>query len=192
MQQLVFATNNAHKLEEVAAKIEGKIKLLNLTDIGCIEEIDETGATFRENASLKSRFIYDKYHINCFGDDSGLEIEALNGEPGVFSARYAGEHGNHAANIDKTLAALKNITNRKANFRTVISLIWNGDEYFFEGVINGTIRNERIGTAGFGYDPIFQPDGYTKTFAEMSLAEKNKISHRAIAMADLLDFLKRV
>ena len=192
MQQLVFATNNAHKLEEVAAKIEGKIKLLNLTDIGCIEEIDETGTTFRENASLKSRFIYDKYHINCFGDDSGLEIEALNGEPGVFSARYAGEHGNHAANIDKTLAALKNITNRKANFRTVISLIWNGDEYFFEGVINGTIRNERIGTAGFGYDPIFQPDGYTKTFAEMSLAEKNKISHRAIAMADLLDFLKRV
>jgi len=191
MQQLVFATNNAHKLEEVAAKIEGKIKLLNLTDIGCIEEIDETGNTFRENASLKSRFIYEKYHINCFGDDSGLEIEALNGEPGVFSARYAGEHGNHAANIDKTLAALKNITNRKANFRTVISLIWNGDEYFFEGVVNGTIRNERVGTAGFGYDPIFQPDGYTKTFAEMSLAEKNKISHRAIAMADLLDFLKK-
>ena len=191
MQQLVFVTNNAHKLEEVAAKIEGKIKLLNLTDIGCIEEIDETGNTFRENASLKSRFIYEKYHINCFGDDSGLEIEALNGEPGVFSARYAGEHGNHAANIDKTLAALKNITNRKANFRTVISLIWNGDEYFFEGVVNGTIRNERVGTAGFGYDPIFQPDGYTKTFAEMSLAEKNKISHRAIAMADLLDFLKK-
>jgi len=192
MQQLVFATNNAHKLEEVAAKIEGKIKLLNLTDIGCIEDIDETGNTFRENASLKSRFIYNKYHINCFGDDSGLEIEALNGEPGVFSARYAGEHGNHAANIDKTLAALKNITNRRANFRTVISLIWNGDEYFFEGVVNGTIRNERSGTAGFGYDPIFQPDGYTKTFAEMSLAEKNEISHRAIAMADLLDFLKKV
>jgi XTP/dITP diphosphohydrolase len=191
MQQLVFATNNAHKLEEVAAKIEGKIKLLNLTDIGCIEEIDETGNTFRENASLKSRFIYDKYHINCFGDDSGLEIEALNGEPGVFSARYAGEHGNHAANIDKTLAALRNITNRKANFRTVISLIWNGEEHFFEGVINGTIRNERSGTQGFGYDPIFQPDGYTKTFAEMSLAEKNKISHRAIAIADLLDFLKK-
>jgi len=144
MQQLVFVTNNAHKLEEVAAKIEGKIKLLNLTDIGCIEDIEETGTTFRENASLKSRFIYDKYHVNCFGDDSGLEIEALNGEPGVFSARYAGEHGNHAANIDKTLSALKNITNRKANFRTVISLIWNGDEYFFEGVVNGTIRNGRV------------------------------------------------
>jgi XTP/dITP diphosphohydrolase len=192
MQQLVFATNNAHKLEEVAAKIEGKIKLLNLTDIGCIEDIDETGTSFRENASLKSKFIYDKYHINCFSDDSGLEIDALNGEPGVFSARYAGEHGNHSANIDKTLAALKNITNRKANFRTVISLIWNGDEHFFEGVVNGTIRNERSGTHGFGYDPIFQPDGYDKTFAEMSLAEKNKISHRAIAMANLLDFLKKV
>ena len=192
MQQLVFATNNTHKLEEVAAKIKGKIKLLSLTDIGCVEDIEETGTTFRENASLKSRFIYDKYHVNCFGDDSGLEIEALNGEPGVFSARYAGEHGNHAANIDKTLAALKNITNRKANFRTVISLIWNGEEHFFEGVVNGTIRNERSGTQGFGYDPIFQPDGYDKTFAEMSLTEKNKISHRAIAMADLLDFLKKV
>ena len=172
MQQLVFATNNAHKLEEVAAKINGKIKLLSLTDIGCVEDIDETGTTFRENASLKSKFIYDKYHVNCFGDDSGLEIEALNGEPGVYSARYAGEHGNHAANIDKVLTSMKGVTNRKANFRTVISLIWNGDEHFFEGVINGTIRNDRSGTAGFGYDPIFQPDGYDKTFAEMSLAEK--------------------
>jgi XTP/dITP diphosphohydrolase len=192
MQQLVFATNNAHKLEEVAAKINGKIKLLSLTDIGCVDDIDETGTTFRENASLKSKFIYDKYHVNCFGDDSGLEIEALNGEPGVYSARYAGEHGNHAANIDKVLTSMKGVTNRKANFRTVISLMWNGDEHFFEGVINGTIRNDRSGTAGFGYDPIFQPDGYDKTFAEMSLAEKNKISHRAIAMADLLDFLKKV
>ncbi|MHB8207101.1 non-canonical purine NTP diphosphatase [Mucilaginibacter sp.] len=192
MQQLVFATNNAHKLEEVAAKIGGKIKLLSLADIGCIEDIEETGTTFRENASIKSRFIYDKYHINCFADDSGLEIEALNGQPGVYSAHYAGEHGNHDANIDKTLAALKNITNRKANFRTVISLIWNCDEHFFEGVVNGTIRYERSGTQGFGYDPIFQPDGYDKTFAEMSLAEKNKISHRAIAVAGLLDFLKKV
>jgi len=191
MQQLVFATNNAHKLEEVAAKIKGKINLLSLTDIGCVEDIEETGTTFRENASLKSRFIYDKYHVNCFGDDSGLEIEALNGEPGVYSARYAGEHGNHAANIDKVLIAMKGITNRSANFRTVISLMWNGEEHFFEGIVNGTIRNERSGTEGFGYDPIFQPDGYEKTFAEMSLTEKNKISHRALAMADLLDFLKK-
>jgi len=191
MQQLVFATNNAHKLEEVAAKIKGKINLLSLADIGCVEDIEETGTTFRENASLKSRFIYDKYHVNCFGDDSGLEIEALNGEPGVYSARYAGEHGNHAANIDKVLIAMKGITNRNANFRTVISLMWNGEEHFFEGIVNGTIRNERSGTEGFGYDPIFQPDGYEKTFAEMSLTEKNKISHRALAMADLLDFLKK-
>jgi XTP/dITP diphosphohydrolase len=190
MQQLVFATNNAHKLEEVAAKIKGKINLLSLADIGCVEDIEETGTTFRENASLKSRFIYDKYHVNCFGDDSGLEIEALNSEPGVYSARYAGEHGNHAANIDKVLTSMKGITNRKANFRTVISLLWNGEEHFFEGIVNGIIRNERSGSEGFGYDPIFQPDGYEKTFAEMSLNEKNKISHRALAMADLLDFLK--
>jgi len=190
MQQLVFATNSAHKLEEVAAKIKGKIKLLSLADIGCVEDIEETGTTFRENATIKSRFIYNKYHLNCFGDDSGLEIEALNGEPGVYSARYAGEHGNHSANIDKVLSSIKDLTNRKANFRTVISLIWNGEEHFFEGVINGIIRTECSGTGGFGYDPIFQPDGYDKTFAEMSLAEKNQISHRAIAVAQLIDFLK--
>jgi len=192
MKQLVFATNNAHKLEEVSAKIKGKIKLLSLDDIGCVEDLAETGITFKENASLKSRFIYDKYHVNCFGDDSGLEIEALNGAPGVYSARYAGGHGNHAANIEKVLAQLNGLTNRKANFRTVISLLWEGEEHFFEGMVNGTIRNERSGTAGFGYDPIFQPDGYSVTFAEMSLADKNKISHRAIAMAKLLDFLKTV
>ena len=190
MQQLVFATNNAHKLEEVAAKIRGKINLLSLADIGCVDDIEETGTTFHENASLKSKFIYNKYHVNCFGDDSGLEIEALNGEPGVYSARYAGEHGNHAANIDKVLTTMEGIAKRKANFRTVISLMWNGEEHFFEGVINGSIRNERSGSEGFGYDPIFQPDGYDKTFAEMSLTEKNKISHRALAMADLLNFLK--
>src|ERR1700712_4245863 len=142
MQQLVFATNNLHKLQEAAAKIEGNIKLLSLEDLGFHDDISETGLTFRENASIKSRFIYDKYHVNCFGDDSGLEIEALNGEPGVYSARYAGEHGNHAANIDKVLTSMKGITNRKANFRTVISLIWNGEEHFFEGIVNGTIRNE--------------------------------------------------
>ncbi|WP_461448844.1 non-canonical purine NTP diphosphatase [Mucilaginibacter sp.] len=192
MKQLVFATNNAHKLEEVSDKIKGKIKLLSLNDIGCLEDIAETGTTFKENASLKSWFIYDKYHVNCFGDDSGLEIEALNGAPGVYSARYAGGHGNHEANIDKVLAQLKELTNRKANFRTVISLLWDGEEHFFEGVVNGTIRNEQSGSAGFGYDPIFQPDGYTVTFAEMSMADKNKISHRAIAMAKLLDFLATV
>lgn len=189
MHQLVFATNNAHKLEEVAAKIEGQINLLSLNDIGCTDDIAETGTTFRENAAIKSHFIYNKYKLDCFGDDSGLEIDALNGEPGVYSARYAGEHGNHDVNINKVLSELQNITDRKARFRTVISLIWNGDEHFFEGTIEGTIRQERSGFEGFGYDPIFQPDGYNVTFAEMRLDEKNKISHRAIAMEKLVDFL---
>ena len=192
MHQLVFATNNAHKLEEVAAKIEGQIKLLSLNDINCTDDIAETGHTFRENASIKSNYIYNKFKLDCFGDDSGLEIDALNGEPGVYSARYAGEHGNHEANINKVLINLQNVTDRKARFRTVISLIWNGEECFFEGTIEGTIRHERAGTEGFGYDPIFQPDGYDVTFAEMSLDEKNKISHRAVAMDKLIGFLNGV
>jgi XTP/dITP diphosphohydrolase len=197
MPQLVFATNNGHKLEEVAAMLQQArdkepIELLSLNDINCHDDIEETGTTFNENASLKSRHIYGKYGINCFGDDSGLEIEALNGEPGVYSARYAGEHGNHAANMAKVLANLTGITNRKARFRTVISLIWNGEEHFFEGSIKGTIRQQTAGTEGFGYDPIFQPDGYDITFAEMTMAEKNAISHRAIAVEQLVKFLNGV
>jgi len=192
MHQLVFATNNAHKLQEVSAKIDGQIKLLSLNDIGCFDDIAETGLTFYENASIKSRYIHNKYKLDCFGDDSGLEIDALNGEPGVYSARYAGAHGNHSANIDKVLRGLQDQTNRKARFRTVISLIWNGEERFFEGVVEGTIRHERSGSEGFGYDPIFQPEGYNVTFAEMSLDEKNKISHRAKAMEKLVEFLGRV
>lgn len=189
MQQLVFATNNAHKLEEVAAKIKGSLQLVSLNDIGCNDDIEETGTTFNQNASIKSHHIYNKYHLNCFGDDSGLEIDALGGEPGVYSARYAGEHGDHAANNQKVLDKLSSVINRKARFRTVISLIWNGEEHFFEGKVEGTIRHELCGAAGFGYDPIFQPDGYTKTFAEMSLEEKNAISHRAKAIEKLLGFL---
>ncbi|WP_429379110.1 non-canonical purine NTP diphosphatase [Mucilaginibacter sp. UYCu711] len=189
MQQLVFATNNAHKLEEVSDKLAGRIKLLSLNDINCQDDIAETGTTFRENASIKSHYIYDKYAVNCFGDDSGLEIDALNGNPGVYSARYAGGHGNHATNTAKVLQSLKGMTNRKARFRTVISLVWNGAEHFFEGTVDGTIRREVSGTAGFGYDPIFQPDGYTVTFAEMTLVEKNAISHRAIAVEKLVAFL---
>lgn len=189
MQQLVFATNNAHKLEEVAAKIKGRIKLLSLNDIECNDDIEETGTTFRENASIKSHHIYDKYKLNCFGDDSGLEIDALNGEPGVYSARYSGEHGNHAANNQKVLEGLRDVDDRKARFRTVISLMWNGEEHFFEGTVEGTIRKEVSGIAGFGYDPIFQPDGYAVTFADMTLDEKNSISHRAKAMEKLLAFL---
>lgn len=192
MQRLVFATNNAHKLQEVAAKIEEEIELLSLNEVGCTDDIEETGTTFRENASIKSRYIFDKYKLDCFGDDSGLEIDALNGEPGVYSARYAGVHGDHKANIEKVLANLQGVDNRKARFRTVISLIWNANEHFFEGTVEGTIRQEPSGAEGFGYDPIFQPDGYDITFAEMSMEEKNRISHRGIAVEKLLKFLNNV
>jgi XTP/dITP diphosphohydrolase len=192
MQQLVFATNNRHKLDEVADKLKGQIELLTLNDIGCHDDIEETGLTFVENASIKSNFIYHKYKLNCFGDDSGLEIDALNGEPGVFSARYAGEHGNHEANINKVLINLKNETNRRARFRTVISLIWEGKEHFFEGSVEGTIRQEKSGSEGFGYDPIFEPEGYNITFAEMTMEEKNRISHRAKAVEQLVAFLGTV
>ncbi|WP_121808698.1 non-canonical purine NTP diphosphatase [Mucilaginibacter kameinonensis] len=191
MQQLVFATNNRHKLDEVSAKLNGAIQLLTLHDIGCYDDIEETGTTFKANASIKSHHVYAEYKLNCFGDDSGLEIDALNGEPGVYSARYAGTHGNHAANISKVLDNLKGETNRKARFRTVISLMWNGDEHFFEGTVEGTIRQELSGSGGFGYDPIFEPEGYDITFAEMSMAEKNAISHRAKAMEQLIAFLNR-
>ena len=189
MQQLVFATNNAHKLTEVQAAVAGKIKLLSLNDINCHDDIPETGDTFKANASIKSNYIYNKFNLNCFGDDSGLEIEALNGAPGVYSARYAGEHGNHAANNAKVLENLKGITNRRARFITVISLLWKGAEYFFEGTVEGTIREELSGTEGFGYDPIFQPEGYDITFAEMTLEQKNAISHRGRAVQKLVDFL---
>jgi len=189
--KLVFATNNQHKLEEVAAKLNGRIELLTLNDIGCHDDIEETGTTFYENASIKSRFVYETYGLNCFGDDSGLEVEALGGDPGVYSARYAGEHGNHSANMDKVLKNLEGIDNRRARFISVISLMWNGAEYFFEGTVEGTLRRERTGSDGFGYDPIFQPDGFDITFAEMTLEEKNKLSHRARAVEKLVEFLEK-
>lgn len=192
MQQLVFATNNRNKLQEVAATLYGKIKLVTLEDIGCYDDIAETGLTFSENAAIKSRYIYNKYKLNCFGDDSGLQIDALDGGPGIYSARYAGEHGNHEANINKVLDKLAAANNRKARFCTVICLIWNGEEHFFEGTVEGAIRHGRTGAQGFGYDPIFQPDGYTVTFAEMSMVEKNKISHRAKAIEKLVAFLQTV
>lgn len=187
--QLVFATNNRHKLDEVSAKINSDITLLTLNDIGCHDDIEETGSTFRENASIKSHYIFEKYQLDCFGDDSGLEIDALNGEPGVYSARYAGTHGDHEANISKVLELMQNAENRKARFRTVISLMWQGQEHFFEGTVEGTIRTERSGAKGFGYDPVFQPDGYDITFAEMSMEEKNNISHRGKAVELMAEFL---
>jgi len=188
--QLVFATNNRHKMDEVTAKVGDDFKLLTLTDINCTDDIEETGLTFNENASIKSRYIFNKYGLDCFGDDSGLEIDALNGEPGIYSARYAGTHGDHAANIAKVLQNLQGQANRKARFRTVISLMWQGQEHFFEGTVEGTIRHELSGSSGFGYDPVFQPDGYNITFAEMSMNEKNAISHRARALEGLISFLK--
>ena len=188
-RQLVFATNNAHKTEEVKNLLAGQYEVLNLAAIGCTTDIPETADSFAGNASLKSHYVNDNYQLDCFADDSGLEVEALNNEPGIFSARYAGGRGDQA-NLQLVLQKLEGQPNRKARFRTVISLLSNGKEYFFEGVVNGTIREIPTGTEGFGYDPVFEPEGYTQTFAEMSIEQKNQISHRAIAMRKLIAFLK--
>lgn len=188
MRTLVFATNNPHKLSEVQAMVGNTFQLKSLGDIGCIADIPETGETFEENALQKSKYIFDYFHIDCFSDDSGLEVEALNNEPGVYSAHYSGSRDTEA-NMQLVLDKLGTNQNRKARFRCVISLLLNEKEYFFEGSVEGTITNERSGTAGFGYDPIFQPLGYQQTFSEMSAEEKNKISHRGKAMAKFVEFL---
>lgn len=189
-QKLVFATNNQHKLDEVAAILSNSVQLLSLKDINCDTDIPETATTLEGNALLKAKYIYDTYGLNCFADDTGLEIEALAGEPGIFSARYAGEGRSAEANMLKVLDKLKNETNRKARFRTAISLILDGKEYLFEGIINGTIIAEKRGLEGFGYDPIFMPDGYNSTFAELGIDIKNEISHRALAIKKLCKFLQ--
>ncbi|NQD69148.1 RdgB/HAM1 family non-canonical purine NTP pyrophosphatase [Sphingobacterium shayense] len=189
MLELVFATNNAHKLQEVQAIIEDKFFLKSLADIGCTDDIPETGTTFFENAKQKTDFLVNKYGFFCFGDDSGLEIDALNGEPGVYSARYSGTR-DMDKNIGLVLSKLRGVTNRAARFKTVISLYLNEQQYFFEGSIEGVIIDRLRGTSGFGYDPIFIPDGHDQTFAEMSAEQKNSISHRAIAVQKLADFLK--
>jgi XTP/dITP diphosphohydrolase len=185
---LVFASNNQHKVEEVQVLIGTKINLKSLNEIGCHDEIPETGDTFIENASQKSRFVYGRYHLNCFADDSGLEIDALNGEPGVHSAHYSGSR-DFQENMSLVLARLEGKTDRKARFKTVISLILEGKEHLFEGIIEGEISLQQSGKRGFGYDPIFIPEGYEISFAEMSAEEKNKISHRARAMEKLIQFL---
>ncbi len=190
--KLVFATNNQHKLKEVEEMVGNSIELLTLNDIDCHTDIPETSNTLEGNASLKSHYIQEHFHINCFADDTGLEIEALNQAPGVYSARYAGEEKNSEANMLKVLNELKGIKNRKARFRTVISLIINDKEYLFEGIVNGKIAEEKHGEAGFGYDPIFIPEGYTKTFAELGEDIKNKISHRAKAIEKLSNFLNQL
>lgn len=191
MISLVFATNNLNKQQEVQAKVGSAFKILSLTDINCTHDIAETGLTLDENASIKSNYIFNNYQLNCFGDDTGLEIEALNNQPGVYSARYSGSRDSEK-NIDLVLQKLDGIGKRKARFRTVISLIMSNKEHIFEGVVNGLIRHKRSGTSGFGYDAIFEPDGYNITFAEMDLEEKNKISHRGLAMQKLITFLQRL
>lgn len=190
-KKFVFATNNAHKLEEVMSILGNKIELLSLKDIECNDEIPETADTLEGNALLKARYIYERYHTDCFADDTGLEVEALHGAPGVYSARYAGNNHNSENNMRKLLEELKGVNNRNARFRTVFALIIDGKEHLFEGIVNGEIVSVRKGTSGFGYDPIFVPKGYTQTFAEMGNAEKNKISHRAIATQKLCKFLGR-
>jgi XTP/dITP diphosphohydrolase len=186
---IVFATQNKHKAQEIQAILPESIQIQTLTEIGCTEDIPETAKTLEGNAALKSAFVVQNFKMDCFADDTGLEIFALNNEPGVFSARYAGEGKDSNDNMDLVLNKMKSLENRKAQFRTVISLRINGDEHFFEGKVQGEIRQEKSGIAGFGYDPIFQPDGYDLTFSEMSMDDKNKISHRGIAVRKLIDFL---
>ena len=190
--KLVFATNNPHKLQEINHLLDGSFQLLCLKDIDCDDEIPENQDTLEGNAAEKSFYIWNKYGLNCFADDTGLEIEALNGEPGVYSARYAGEQRNANDNMNLVLAKLDKIKNRKARFRTVVSLVIDGHEIQFEGVVNGHILEEKRGATGFGYDPIFQPDESDLCFAEMSMSEKNKISHRGRAVQKLVEYLLKL
>ena len=190
MNELIFATNNKHKLTEIQSIVGSDFIIRSLGDIGCTEDIAETASTLEGNALLKAEYVYTKYGMNCFADDTGLEVEALDGRPGVYSARYATDGHDFEANIDKVLSELEGISNRKARFRTVIALYLDGSVNYFEGIVNGEIIHERKGIKGFGYDPVFLPDGYELTFAEMPLSEKNKISHRARAVVKLVEYLK--
>ncbi|SHJ31467.1 XTP/dITP diphosphohydrolase [Tangfeifania diversioriginum] len=192
MTKLVFATNNPHKLKELQAILGDEFELLGLKDIGCNEDIPEDQPSLEGNARQKAFYVYDKFGYDCFADDTGLEVEALNNEPGVFSARYAGEEKNPQANMDKLLENMAKIKYRKARFRTVISLVVNGDEMQFEGIVEGEITRQKQGDSGFGYDPVFLPEGFTKTFAEMDLEQKNKISHRGRAVQKLVGHLKTI
>ncbi len=190
MKKIVFATNNKHKLEEIKNILKGDFEVLSLLDIGFNEDIPETGVTLSENAAQKSHAIYNRYDIDCFSDDTGLEVVALNGQPGVYSARYAGEGCSFEDNVNKLLKELEGKENRNAAFSTVISLIIDGKEHQFEGRIEGQITKDKYGKGGFGYDPIFKPNGYDITFAEMDADTKNKISHRALATKNLIAFLR--
>lgn len=190
MKKIIFATNNRHKLDEVSQILAGKVEILSLEDIGCHDDIPETADTLDGNALLKARFVKEKFGYDCFADDTGLEIESLGNEPGVYSARYAGEQRNANDNMEKVLFNLSGKTNRKAKFRTVIALIEGDKELLFEGKVLGEITLEKSGVTGFGYDPIFRPDGYTQTFAELGNETKNRISHRAKAVEKLIEYLQ--
>jgi XTP/dITP diphosphohydrolase len=186
---LVFATNNAHKLKEVQEMLPNSIQLVSLKDINCEEDIEETAITLEGNAALKADFITQKYGMNCFADDTGLEVAALQGKPGIYSARYAGEPSNAENNMQQLLHEMDGFTDRNAQFRTVICLNLDGNQYYFEGICKGTILTKKQGTQGFGYDPIFQPNGFEKSFAEMDPGDKNRISHRGLAIEKLVAFL---
>ncbi len=190
MKKIVFATNNKHKLDEIRKISEGKLEILSLNDINCQTDIPETGTTLEENALIKARFVEDNFGYDCFADDTGLEVKALDGAPGVYSARYAGEDCRAEDNIRKLLTNLEGISDRRAAFRTVIAWLIGDEQYFFEGAILGKISDEKRGESGFGYDPVFVPDGYEQTFAELGEEIKNQISHRARAVAKLADHLK--
>lgn len=191
-KRLVFATNNAHKLEEIRAILGNSIEILSLANIHCHADIPETADTLEGNARQKSRYVYEHYGLDCFADDTGLEVESLGGAPGVYSARYADGQGHDSqANMNKLLKEMEEKNDRKAQFRTIISLIEKGEERQFEGIVKGQITREKRGESGFGYDPIFQPDGYETTFAELGSDIKNRISHRARAVAALCDYLRK-
>jgi XTP/dITP diphosphohydrolase len=189
IKPIVFATHNANKLAEIREITVGEVEVLGLTDIGCHDEIDETGNTLEENALIKARQVNKRYGYDCFADDTGLEVDALNGVPGIYSSRYAGPSCDPEANMQKMLTVLQGIDDRSAQFRTVIALVVNDEEHLFEGIIRGHITREKRGDKGFGYDPIFVPNGYDLTFAEMEASVKNRVSHRAIAMNKLIEFL---
>ncbi len=191
MKKLVFATNNKHKLDEVRAILEPEFSIVSLAELNCTEDIPETADTLDGNALIKAQYIHEKFGLDCFADDTGLEVDALNGEPGVYSARYAGEDHNAQNNMCKVLAMLGENKNRSAQFRTVIALIQGGQTTYFEGRINGNITVQPRGASGFGYDPIFVPENYVSTFAQLSAEEKNQISHRALAVKKLVDYLQQ-
>ena len=189
--KLVFASNNKNKIQEIQALVPNTIQIVSLEEIGCTEDIPETADTIEGNAILKANYVTEKYGYDCFADDTGLEVETLNGAPGVYSARYAGEQKDANDNMDKLLSELSDKPNRKANFKTVIALNLNGKQNLFTGIINGKIIDKKIGTNGFGYDPIFVADEYEKTFAELTMEEKSTISHRGIAVKELILFLQK-